>query len=413
MLPSPTADRYHAVRAATAALCAPLSPEDCQVQSMDDASPAKWHLAHTTWFFETFVLAPALPHHREFHPAFRVLFNSYYQAVGRQHPRPRRGLLVRPTLTEVQEYRAAVDAAMDGVLGCGRDLGALAAVVELGLHHEQQHQELILTDVKHLFASTPLRPAYRPDTERESTTAPLPAGWIDFAEGLRWLGHQGDGFAFDNESPRHRSFVDAFALATRLVTNGEYLEFVRDGGYARPELWLSDAWATITTEAWTAPLYWEDRDGVWHEMTLAGCRPLRADEPVCHVSYYEADAYARWAGARLPTEAEWEVAAAGLPTAGNFVDSGRLHPAPAPGAPAPAQMFGDVWEWTQSPYVPYPGYRPAAGALGEYNGKFMCNQLVLRGGSCFTPQAHIRATYRNFFPPTARWQCTGIRLARP
>ena len=417
----PRAVRYREVRRATERLAAPLSPEDCQVQSMDDASPTKWHLAHTSWFFETFVLERALRGYRVFHPEFRVLFNSYYQTVGEQHPRPLRGLLTRPTLDEVCAYRRHVDEHMLALLE-HRGGDPLADVIELGLHHEQQHQELILTDIKHLFSRHPLRPAYRecPVAPRVEAAA---LRWHRYAEGLRWIGHEGPGFAFDNECPRHRVFVDAFEIAGRLVTNGEFLGFIEDRGYTRPDLWLSDAWHTLQARGWRAPLYWEPRDGAWQVLTLSGLRELRADEPVCHVSYYEADAFARWAGARLPTEAEWEVTAvetridghtvAGNSVASNFVELGLLHPAPAAaGVPLLAQLFGDVWEWTQSPYTPYPRYRPPAGALGEYNGKFMCNQMVLRGGSCVTPASHMRATYRNFFPPDARWQFSGIRLAR-
>jgi len=379
---------------------------------MDDASPVKWHLAHTTWFFETFILERWQPQYRPFHPDFRVLFNSYYQTVGRQHPRPQRGLLSRPTLEEVLAYRRHVDRHLQELLLPGADHGAeLCASVELGLHHEQQHQELIVTDIKHMLSCNPLHPVYRERSE-SSAGESVALVWSSHAGGVHEIGHEGHGFCFDNEEPRHRVIVEPFELASRLTTNGEFLEFVADGGYERPELWLSDAWSVLQARAWRAPLYWERQGAGWFAMTLAGLRRLRPDEPVCHVSYYEADAFARWAGARLPTEAEWEVAAAGVPVTGNFAESGWLHPTPAPQTEGPAQLFGDVWEWTQSPYVPYPGYRPPAGALGEYNGKFMCNQLVLRGGSCATPSSHIRATYRNFFPPEARWQFSGIRLAR-
>ena len=404
-------DRYRAVRDATAALAAPLSPEDCALQSMPDASPVKWHLAHTTWFFETFVLERAEPGFRPHHPAFRFLFNSYYNAVGPQYSRPHRGLLSRPSLDDVLAYRAAVDARVIAWLAAGAPAPELLAVLELGLHHEQQHQELILTDVKHLFGTSPLRPAYR-ELAPPPRTEVAPLRFVGFEEGLRELGHAGPGFAFDNESPRHRVFVPAFALASRLVTNGEYLAFIEDGGYARPELWLSDGLAWLGAEGVGAPLYWERVAGAWTALTLGGVRALRPEEPVVHVSFYEAAAYAAWAGARLPTEAEWEVAAAAATVEGNFVESGRLHPAPAPAVPGLAQLFGDAWEWTRSDYAPYPGYAPGPGALGEYNGKFMCNQRVLRGGSCATPASHVRATYRNFFPPTARWQFTSIRLAR-
>jgi ergothioneine biosynthesis protein EgtB len=408
---SALAGRYREVRRFTEALCEPLSAEDCQAQSMDDASPAKWHLAHTTWFFETFVLEPGARGYRHFHPQFRVLFNSYYESVGERHPRPRRGLLTRPSLQEVLAYRQHVDGRVLRLLD-GDRLGKRAlGIVELGLHHEQQHQELILTDVKHLLAQNPLAPAYKTCPVSRSAEV-APAGWQEFSEGVRSIGHDGHDFSFDNEMPRRRRFVGAFALGTRLVTNGECLAFLQDGGYTRPELWLSDGWGVVAARGWQAPLYWKEEGGRRQAFTLSGLRELRLDEPVCHVSFYEADAYACWAGARLPTEAEWELAAGVTLKKGNFVESGFLHPVPARGpAGAMTQIFGDVWEWTRSSYDPYPGYRPPAGALGEYNGKFMCSQIVLRGGSCATPASHIRATYRNFFPPDARWQFSGIRLA--
>ncbi|WP_437721357.1 ergothioneine biosynthesis protein EgtB [Sorangium sp. So ce861] len=425
--------RYDAVRAFTESLCAPLCAEDYVVQSMPDASPVKWHLAHTAWFFETFVLGQRAGY-APFHPQFGYLFNSYYVSVGERHGRPRRGVLSRPTVEETYRYRRHVDEHMRALLdeiAAGRRLD-LAFTIEVGLHHEQQHQELILTDLKHAMAQNPLRPAIfggAPPGRRGGAAGEL--RFVEHAEGVRWIGHAGDGFAFDNEAPRHRVFVGAFALADRPVTCGEYLEFMRDGGYARPELWLSGGWDAVVANRWEAPLYWEQRDGGLQLFTLRGLREVDADEPVCHVSHYEADAYARWAGARLPTEAEWETAAQGALAAagevaggaapgeaalqGNFADRGRYHPEPA-GAPqppgAPRQLFGDVWEWTSSAYAPYPGFRPWPGALGEYNGKFMSSQLVLRGGSCATPATHLRATYRNFFPPDARWQISGIRLAR-
>jgi len=427
------AARYRDVRGLTERLRAPLSAEDCQAQSMDDASPIKWHLAHTTWFFETFVLETGCPDYQPLDPSFRVLFNSYYQQVGPQHPRPERGLLTRPSLDQVLEYRAHVDAYVLDLLarrGDGR-AARLAPTIILGLHHEQQHQELILTDAKHLLAANPLRPAYQPAVpprpghrgadgaapariagDGSAPTGATPPRWAGFPKGLCEVGHAGDGFAFDNEQPRHVVALTPFALAARAVTNGEYLAFVEDGAYERPELWLSDGWIAVQSRGWRAPLYWEQGDDGWREFTLAGLRRLAPDDPVCHVSYYEADAYATWAGARLPTEAEWEAAAGPVPVGGNLLDSGLLHPAQAPPGDGLRQLFGDVWEWTRSAYAPYPGYRPPAGALGEYNGKFMCNQFVLRGGSCATPAAHIRATYRNFFPPDARWQFSGIRLAR-
>jgi ergothioneine biosynthesis protein EgtB len=408
------AERYRAVRAASERLAAPLSAEDCAAQSMPDASPVKWHLAHTSWFFETFVLEAADPGDRPFDPAFRVLFNSYYNAVGAQHPRPRRGLLTRPALDRVLAYRAHVDRAVCAWLA-GHPTGALLDVLELGLQHEQQHQELILTDAKHLLAQNPLRPAYRDDLPVGPTGPAPPLAWLRREAALRTIGSDGPGFHFDNEGPRHRQWVAAFELASRPVTNGEFREFVEDGGYARPAPWLADGWDAVRREGWQAPAYWERRDGGWVEYTLGGLRPLDPHAPVCHVSYFEADAFARWAGARLPGEAEWEVVAAPLPPEGHFADDGFLHPRAAPpavAARAPLQLYGDVWEWTQSPYAAHPGFRPAAGALGEYNGKFMCGQLVLRGGSCATPRGHVRATYRNFFPPAARWQFSGIRLAR-
>ncbi len=412
-----TPERYRAVRSATEALAAPLGAEDAALQSMPDASPVKWHLAHTTWFFETFVLRPHAPRYRPLDPAYERLFNSYYQAVGSPYPRPRRGLLSRPSLDGVRAYRQHVDVSMADLLSDASAARApgLLALVELGLQHEQQHQELILTDVKHLFAQSPLQPAYRPAGAATWASGPT-GGAAGLAHhphpgGIARIGHEGAGFAFDNEAPRHRRLLEPFRLATRLVTNGEWLAFMADGGYARPELWLADGFDAVQAHGWQSPLYWE-RDGAgWLHFTLDGRAPLVLDEPVCHVSAYEADAYARWAGARLPGEDEWEVVAAGVPVAGNFVGSGRLRPAPTPDRDGIAQLFGDVWEWTRSAYAPYPGYRVPPGALGEYNGKFMSGQLVLRGGSCLTPATHVRATYRNFFPPGARWQMTGVRIA--
>jgi ergothioneine biosynthesis protein EgtB len=408
------AARFQAVRRMSERLAEPLSPEDCQVQSMPDASPVKWHLAHTTWFFETFVLRPFSPGYEVFHRSFGFLFNSYYNAVGDRLPRPCRGLMTRPTLDEVYSYRAAVDRAIEAYLdSIGDGLPAeFAATIELGLNHEQQHQELILTDIKHALAQNPLRPSYG-DADRISAVAETqPMGWSSFAGGLKWVGHDGRGFAFDNEGPRHRIFLEDFQLGSRLVTSGEFLAFIEDNGYSRPEFWLSDGWNVVRAQQWQAPLYWERREGTWWVMTLGGLRRLTESEPVCHVSFYEADAFARWSGARLPTEFEWELAVNDREIGGNFVESGKLHPQAALNGTGIAQCFGDTWEWTQSPYTPYPGLRPTAGALGEYNAKFMCNQLVLRGGSCATPESHIRPTYRNFFPPEARWQFTGIRLAK-
>ena len=420
------AQRFRAIRARTELLCAPLSPEDMVVQSMPDASPAKWHLAHTTWFFETFFLGagqgsgqgedgPREPGFAHFHPRYGYLFNSYYVAVGPRHARASRGLLTRPSLEEVRAYRAQVDARVEALLA--RPLDAQGeAVLELGLHHEQQHQELLLTDVKHALFSNPLRPAYAPPLPAPTRRAPL-LGFVAHAGGLHEVGHAGPGFAFDNECPRHRVWLEPFAVATRAVTSGEYLAFMEDGGYRRPDLWLFDGFAAARANGWEAPLYWEHQPSGWTVFTLHGPRPLDPEEPVAHVSLYEADAYARWAGARLPTEEEWEAAAvaAAPDAAAAFADGGRFHPAVADAKRAGqrvAQLFGDVWEWTRSAYAPYPRFRPATGALGEYNGKFMCNQLVLRGGSCATPAGHVRGTYRNFFHPEARWQFSGIRLAR-
>jgi ergothioneine biosynthesis protein EgtB len=401
---------FRAVRARTEALAAPLSSEDQQVQSMPDASPTKWHLAHSTWFFETFVLRGVEPAHEPFHAAFDYLFNSYYEAVGPRHERARRGLLSRPPLADVMAYRHDVDARVGRLVEQGSLPDAALAALELGLHHEQQHQELILTDAKHALGANPLLPAYLP--LRHERAAPSRLEWLPAKEEITEIGHDGRGFAFDNEGPRHRVVVTACELASRLVTCAEYLEFMSDGGYERPGPWLSDGWDEIRAERRQAPLYWASRDGAWHVFTLAGERPLDPHEPACHLSFFEADAYARWAGARLPTEQEWERAARDLPVAGNFAEDGRLHPSSPGGSGRLTQVFGDCWEWTSSAYRPYPGYRPTSGALGEYNGKFMSGQMVLRGGSCLTPRGHVRATYRNFFPPGARWQCTGLRLAR-
>lgn len=404
--------RFAAIRAASCALTAPLSPEDQTVQSMADASPTKWHLAHVTWFFETFLLVPHLPLYRPYDERFGYLFNSYYEAVGARHPRPERGLLSRPGVAEILAYRAHVDAAAARLIAAAPDAlwPVLAPLLELGLHHEQQHQELILMDIKHALAANPLRPAYRAAQPAGRRAAP-PLAWHDFAGGLCEIGHDGTGFAFDNEGPRHRVFVEPFRLAGRLATCGEYLGFIEDGGYRRPELWLSEGWAAIGSAGWEAPLYWRRGEAGWRIFTLAGEKRLDPDEPVAHVSHYEADAFARWSGGRLPGEAEWEIAAAAQPLSGNLAGRGLFHPEPARAAPGPAQMIGDLWEWTASPYAAYPRYRPAAGAIGEYNGKFMSNQMVLRGGAAVTPEGHIRATYRNFFPPAARWAFGGIRLA--
>jgi ergothioneine biosynthesis protein EgtB len=409
-------EQYQRVRRFTEHLCEPLVTEDYVIQSMPDVSPTKWHIAHVTWFWETFLLLPALPGYQSLHPQYAYLFNSYYNTLGQRHCRPKRGLISRPTVKETYAYRRYVD---EHVLDLVEQLDegqltALAPIMTLGLHHEQQHQELMVTDIKHVFSCNPLYPAYVERVPTGTSRVP-PVEWVSFPEGVYWIGHEGEGFAFDNEGPRHRQFVQSFQLASRLVTNGEYLAFMKDGGYENPLLWLSEGWATVQQEEWQAPLYWEKRDGRWWMMTLSGLREVDLAEPVCHVSYFEADAYARWADARLPTEAEWEVAAHDVPVEGNFVESGLYHPAPLNAASTGgnlAQMYGDVWQWTQSSYAPYPNFKPGPGAVGEYNGKFMCNQYVLRGGSCATSRSHTRSTYRNFFPTNAQWQFMGIRLAK-
>lgn len=422
--------RYQAVRQQTLALAAPLSEADCQAQSMPDASPVKWHLAHTTWFFETFILERFEPGFRTCDPTFRVLFNSYYQGVGEAYPRPQRGLITRPGLSEVRAYRAQVDARMATLLAHGAD-GELVELLELGLQHEQQHQELLLTDIKHLLSYNPTNPAYHTQWSQAAVAAPQPMRWSAFDGGVTDIGHSGEGFAFDNEGPRHAVLLHPFALSNRLVTHGEWLGFMDDGGYADPRWWMASGWDWVRTQGITAPLYWQQggdpaQHGGWTHFTLHGRQPIDPHTPVVHISWFEADAYARWRGAqtgeplRLPTEAEWEHAAQtlglDLQACGNFLDSGALHPMPLAretGAESELQQLGgDVWEWTASPYTAYPGYRPWAGAVGEYNGKFMVNQMVLRGGSCATPRDHIRVSYRNFFPTDARWQFTGLRLAK-
>ncbi|RDE04918.1 ergothioneine biosynthesis protein EgtB [Sphingomonas aracearum] len=403
------AERFARTRALTEALVAPLSDADATVQSMPDASPAKWHLAHSSWFFETFVLRDHVSGYRLYDPRFPFLFNSYYEAEGRRHARHRRGMLTRPHLDEVLAYRAAVDAALlDALPGLWPDGRAL---VELGCQHEQQHQELLVTDLLHLFSENPLEPALFPPLRKQPVAMPAPLGWIERDEAVVEIGHAGAGYAFDNEGPRHRVLLSAHALADRTVTNDEWAAFIADGGYANPRWWLSDGWAWVQREGIHAPLYWESRDGAWTRFGLDGRRAVDPAAPVTHVSFFEADAYAAWAGARLPTEFEWEAAAAAHdPAAGNQLDTaGPVEPRPSPGGPA---LFGDVWEWTGSAYRPYPGFHAAEGAVGEYNGKFMSSQFVLRGGSCSTPRGHLRASYRNFFYPHQRWQFTGVRLAK-
>jgi ergothioneine biosynthesis protein EgtB len=461
--------QYLDVRAQTGRLCAPLTAEDCQAQSMPDCSPAKWHLAHTTWFFETFVLKPHVRGWETPEPAYAYLFNSYYNAAGKQAARDQRGLMTRPTLAQTLEYRRLVDDRMQELL-TGSDDEQLQTLVTLGINHEQQHQELLLTDIKHLLSLNPLRPVYSATAARASGGQPASLDWIELPTGIVRIGYEGSGFHYDNEGPAHRVFLEPAELASRLSTSAEYLAFIADGGYRRPELWLSAGWSILQQQGWRAPLYWELVDGEWHSFTLGGMRPVDPLEPVTHLSLYEADAFARWSEARLPTEFEWEAAAVDAPIAGNFVESGRLHPvaeefvgadhrsdrpgfvaedpassryAGSPDASAGSlqraeassaptnkssgdessplsiktgrpvvEPYGNCWQWCNSQYLAYPGYQPAAGALGEYNGKFMSNQFVLRGGSCATPQSHIRATYRNFFPAEARWQFSGVRLAR-
>lgn len=393
------------VRSRSLQLADGLSDEDCCAQSMPDASPIKWHLAHTTWFFETFVLEPREANFTPFHAAFRVIFNSYYNGVGNKHPRAQRGLLTRPALSVVRDYRLDVDRRIAALLAGGID-ASLAALIELGLQHEQQHQELMLTDVKHLLAQNPLYPAYAQDTMVLAPPA-APLAWIDFDGGLAEIGHSGSGFCFDNELPRHRTYVAPFALASRLVTNGEYRAFIEAGGYRDPALWLAEGWDRVSSGELAHPLYWVQQDDGWHEFTLHGLQMLDPERPVTHVSLYEADAFARWSGARLPLEAEWEFAARQA-----CLGCGPAHHPDAALGAGLQQMFGACWQWTSSSYAPYPGYAPAPGAIGEYNGKFMINQYVLRGSSCATPGGHARTSYRNFFPTGARWQFSGIRLAR-
>ncbi len=402
--------RLFATRAHSLDLAAPLSPEDQVVQPNDDASPTKWHLAHVTWFFETFLLKPYLPSYRLFDERFPFCFNSYYEAEGERQPRGLRGLLTRPTSEEVFAYRAHVDAGLKQLLAQpAGDQAAVQALVEIGINHEQQHQELLLTDVLSLFAASPLRPAYRTDLAKAASGQGRPTSYTAFEGGIHMIGHDGPGFSFDNELPRHQVLLHPFKLADQLVTNADWLAFVEDGGYRAPALWLADGWATVKAEAWEAPLYWSKSKGGWTRMSLAGVIDLDQAAPVSHVSYFEADAYARWAGKRLPTEAEWEHAALASGEAQPVADSWALRPQPARGSDK--QMFGEVWQWTQSAYLPYPGYRAAPGAIGEYNGKFMVSQQVLRGSSCATPAGHARATYRNFFYPHQRWQFAGLRLA--
>lgn len=407
--------RYEDIRRATALLAEPLSDEDCCAQSMTDASPVKWHLAHTTWFFETFVLEQFEPGFRPFHPAFRVLFNSYYNGIGEQYPRSKRGLITRPGMDKVWDYRNDVDARIESLIVIcasqpGEKTREIEKLIELGLQHEQQHQELILTDVQHLLWQNPLRPAYHEDSalpvQQQKPPGPAPLQWHEFAGGVTQIGSDGSGFCFDNELPRHKQYLEPYALASRLVSNAEYMEFIEVGGYQDPALWLSEGWAWLHAQSPSIshPVYWEQRDGAWYEFTLYGMVALNPEDPVLHLSYYEADAYARWAKARLPTEAEWEHAVMATPY--------EQPNASVAEAPTFDQLYDTAWQWTSSSYSPYPGFNAQPGAIGEYNGKFMVNQYVLRGGSCVTPPGHTRATYRNFFPAHARWQYTGLRLAK-
>jgi ergothioneine biosynthesis protein EgtB len=413
---TPLQQRFRATREQSVSACRPLAADDYCLQAEAFTSPPKWHLAHTSWFFETFILKPFARGYRTPEPLYEVLFNSYYNGVGEPFPRPRRGLLSRPTVEEVLAYRRHVDGCMLELLAQGEhpERDVIYSRSLLGIEHEQQHQELFFTDLKYALACNPLLPAYTPLPDRgpQRPAAQASANWLGFEGGLTVIGYHGGGFAFDNEGPRHRVFLEPYALACRLVTNGEYLDFMVDGGYRRPELWLADGWATLQQAGWRCPHYWLERDGQWLEYTLHGLLPLQHDQPVCHISAYEADAYARWAGARLPTEMEWEAAAAQRPVDTAGVDDGVYHPQACDDGAGLRQLYGDLWQWTSSSYQPYPGFQPAAGAIGEYNGKFMCNQLVLRGGSCVSKAEQLRPSYRNFFYPRDRWQFSGVRLAR-
>ncbi len=407
--------KFHFLRKNSERLAAPLSPEDWMLQSMPEASPVKWNLAHTSWFFETFILNVHAPDYKLFHPKFGYLFNSYYNHIGKMHPRPERGMLSRPAAEEILAFRAHVDSAVKQFIEDAADavIEQIAPLIALGLAHEEQHQELLLTDLKHAMFQNPLRPVVYEEAAMGAATAAPPLRWERMEGGLCEIGWNGEGFAFDNEGPRHKIYLHPFQLANRAATNAEYLEFITDGGYENPAYWLSDAWDVVKQEDWRAPLYWRRTEEGWREYTLFGERPINPHAPVCHVSYYEAAAFATWAGARLPTEFEWEAAASLFPLEGRFMENGAPKPpAPAAGNDRLLQLYGDVWEWTASPYVAYPGYAPAAGAIGEYNGKFMSGQMVLKGGSCATPAGHMRVSYRNFFPPPARWQFSGFRLAR-
>ncbi|NIX14445.1 MAG: ergothioneine biosynthesis protein EgtB [Candidatus Dadabacteria bacterium] len=410
-------EQFRAVREFSEEISSPLATEDYVIQSMPDVSPTKWHLAHTSWFFEAFVLEKYDKKYKSLHPQYNYLFNSYYALVGERHCRPKRGLISRPTVDEVYKYRDYVNKKIEGFFtrSSEKEFREHAPVIEIGVHHERQHQELMLTDIKHVFSENPLKPVYLEAPSNGTNGKTAKQSWVAYPEGLYEIGRGEESFCYDNETPRHKKFLNPFKLSSRLVTNGEFIEFIEDGGYSRPELWLSNGIYTAEDNGWQAPLYWEKAGSKWHHFTLSGFKELNLAEPVCHVSFYEADAYARWKGARLPTEAEWEIASEDLEIEGNFVENARYNPVPLNGSLKNMkikQMYGDVWEWTSSPYVCYPGYKTLPGALGEYNGKFMSNQMVLRGGSCATSITHIRNTYRNFFPPDSRWQFMGIRLAQ-
>ena len=408
-------ERYKAVRNFFHTLCEPLKTEDYVIQSMPDVSPTRWHLAHTSWFFEAFVLQNAVKHYKSLHPQYNFLFNSYYVQIGDRFTRANRGLLSRPTVEEIYDYRKYVDKnVIHFIENCSEsELKEYGPIIEIGINHEQQHQELMLTDIKHVFSMNPLYPVY---IDRYSPLVDYvpELAFKNFDEGIYETGHPENDFGYDNEFPRHKEYLKSFSIANRLITNREYIDFIESGGYEKTELWLSDGFAAAQKENWRAPMYWKKKDGEWWNFKLTGFHKVDPHEPVCHVSYYEADAYARWAGYRLPSEAEWETAAGNLPVTGNLVENGNFHPvAESEKHKEPlTQMYGDVWEWTMSPYMPYPGYKTLPGALGEYNGKFMSNQMVLRGGSCATSITHIRKYYRNFFYPQSRWQFMGIRLAK-
>lgn len=407
-------DDYRRVRGFSHQLAEPLTTEDYVIQTMPDVSPTKWHLAHTSWFFEAFVLSKVYKDYKSIDPKYTYIFNSYYVQVGERHCRPKRGLLSRPTVNEIYEYRAYVDENMEKLFSQLPDdeFSEIAPVIEIGIHHEQQHQELIVTDIKHVFSENPLDPVYLPNT-RENSNSNTEFNWFDFDEGIYNIGNKGNVFGYDNEFPLHKTLIQPFTFSSRLITNGEYIEFIEDEGYQKTSLWLSDGWSARTAGNWEAPLYWDNVQGEWWNFTLNGFKKVDKNEPVCHVSYYEADAFATWAGTRLPTEFEWEVVSSDLSLRGNFAEDGNFNPVPNTNFDENIQqMYGDVWEWTRSPYSPYPGYKTLPGALGEYNGKFMCNQIVLKGGSCATSKTHIRNTYRNFFTPESRWQFMGIRLAK-